>query len=124
MKKNRVSVAILVAMAVGGIIQNASHAQGGVMMPEHRVAPAFHAVPTTNTVKREAATTQSATRSDKPMPVPSIRPSATGRVVHVQEFKPFVTTAPAVNVAPDVAPTSLRAPAPMGMGGFVPPAAK
>lgn len=123
MKKNRVSVAMLVAMAVCGIAQNASHAQGGVMMPEHRVAPAFHAVPTTNTVKAEAATSDSATRSEKPMPVPSIRPSATGRVVHVQQFRPVVNTAPSVNAAPDVSPPAFRAPAPMGMGGFAPKAA-
>jgi hypothetical protein len=121
MRKNSVSVAMLVAMAVCGVVQNASHAQGGVMMPEHAVAPALHAVPpsaaTAPAVRTESrANDQSSLKNVNAMPVPSIRPKASGRVVHVQEYKNLGNLAPASAPAP-----VLREPAPMGMGGFVAP---
>jgi hypothetical protein len=117
MRKNSVTVAMLAAIAVCGVVQNASHAQGGVVMPEHAVAPALHAVPRSAAgapvVRTESRTVnQLNVKTEQPMPIPTIRPTATGRVVHVQEYKTYG------NVTP---PPAVAAPAEMSMGGFVAP---
>lgn len=112
MKRNRVSVAMLAALSVCGVVHNTAHAQGGVLMPEPATAPAVKVVPN---VREYPA--KKVERTEAPMPVPhaSSPMKATGRIVHVQNLKNiksvFPTTPPAVTTPINIAP--------MSMGGFV-----
>jgi len=107
MKRNRVSVAMLAALAVCGAIQTASYAQGGVMLPESPVAPVVRVVPHVVEYSAKPA------RNDAAMPLPAPHPiAASGRIVHVQEINKSAVVSPIV-VQPVIA-----APAAMSMGGF------
>ncbi len=110
MKRNSLSVAMLAALAVCGVVQNASIAQGGVLLPETTTAPMVRVVP--NVVEYPA---KKINRTDAAMPSPrGIRPiTATGRIVHVEEVMTNGVASPSA-IQP-VAPLS------MGMGGFVTP---
>ena len=111
MKKIRVSVAMFAALAVCAVVQNASPAQGGVLLPETTTAPVVRHVP--NVVEYPA---KKVVRTEAAMPTPrSASPmKAAGRIVHVQK----VTNSGAFSSA---APPSPVVAAPMSMGGFVTP---
>lgn len=111
MKRNRVSLAMLAALSVCGVLQTSAHAQGGVLIPEVVPAPVVKTVP--NVVEYPAKKIE---RTEAPMPVPhAARPiAATGRIVHVQRMQPK-------NVVPFAMPAPAVAPQAMGMGGFVSP---
>lgn len=123
MRKNSVSVALLAAVMGCSILQGASYAQGGVLMPEHAVprGPNVRLVPTTDAATRTestASTTQTAAGANRAMPVPSIRPAARGHLIHVQNLN---SLGPANRIPrPTPAPTAMRGPAEFSMGGFAP----
>ncbi len=117
MRKNSVSVALLAAVMGCSIMQGASYAQGGVLMPEHAVPHAANVrvVPTTDAATRnDPNTTQTTAGADRAMPVPSMRPVARGHVVHVQNLRSLGNA----NPVPRPTPTAVRAPAEFSMGGF------
>ncbi len=106
MKRNKISIAMLVAVAMCGSLSVATNAQSGMMMlPEPTPAPVIRHIPTV---------VNYAVKSVKPiteaMPRPTKQPiNFKGRILHVQTSvaAPVAAPAPVVQVAP------------MGMGGFV-----
>ncbi len=112
MKRNRVSLAMLAALSVCGVVHNAAHAQGGVLMPEPATAPVVRVVPN---VREYPAKKIERTEAAMPAPHASSPMKATGRIVHLQNLK---NTKSVVPTPPIVAvPASIVAP--MSMGGFV-----
>ncbi|CAN5190300.1 hypothetical protein BH10CYA1_BH10CYA1_64660 [soil metagenome] len=109
MKRNRVSVAMLTALALCGVVQNSSHAQGGVLLPEPTTAPVVRVVP--NVVEYPA---KKVVRTAAAMPTPrgATPMKATGRIVHMQQVTNGVFAS-----GPALSP-SLE---PMSMGGFASP---
>ena len=108
MKRNRISLPMLAALSVCGVVQSVAHAQGGVLVPEPVIAPAVKIVP--HVVEYPAK------KVEAPMPAPhAARPiTATGHIVHVHNVRNL-------NLTPSPPAAMAATPVPMGMGGFVTP---